>query len=139
MVWFKDYTHILYLTEKKYKLQDGYHFSDRKNNLTIISFYNWRHFTKKTPQYSHRFDLSVNNGLIYLICSLLGEFLHDPKSSPKDYCRNKNTGCIYDYLYEKGYINKGMVDTRICPDCEKKMQLKNANYKVIRAYLDLDF
>jgi hypothetical protein len=93
---------VLLFTEIPY---DNNYFYGSVGNKTIISLFGWDYLT----------NLSRNNGAVYLICTILIQlfdigFPH----------REKNTGCINDFLRDKTGIDICMRCAFMCEKCLKK-------------------
>lgn len=104
------YDKIIVFTDKQY--EDNYFFHTQ-NNTVICSFYGWKYFT----------NLSKSNGIIYFIIDILALELD------ASFRHQKLTGCIYDFLWEKVGIDKGMRDAYICKSCKKRLKGSLSNEK----------
>jgi len=101
----ENYDKIIVFTDKQY--EDNYFFHTQKNTV-ICSFYGWKYFT----------NLSKSNGVIYFIIDILALEID------ASFRHQELTGCIYDFLWEKVGIDKGMRDAIFCNSC--KIRLKNS-------------
>jgi hypothetical protein len=97
--YLKTYSHVFCFTEKPY--DDNYFFHEH-HNISIFTFYGWSSLT----------SLPKTNGLIYFILDYLALDL-----DTSDFRHHEETGCIYDFLWNKDGIDDGMRQARICPNC----------------------
>jgi len=100
----ENYDKIIVFTDKQY--EDNYFFHTQENSV-ICSFYGWKYFT----------NLSKSNGIIYFIIDILALDLYPSIERHQDV-----TGCIYDFLYDKTGIDKGMRETHFCETCQKYLK-----------------
>ncbi len=91
-------------TKRSYK---NHYFLETVASVTIISIKDW-------PQYT---QLPRNNGVVYAMAFMLARKIKDPF----DYCNMP--GCIYNFLKEKGSVDKGMKEGIVCQDCLNKLNL----------------
>jgi len=98
-----NYNKIIVFTNKQY--EDNYFFHT-EDNIVICSFYGWKYFT----------NLSKSNGIIYFIIDILAL---DFDSS---FQHQEATGCIYDFLWDKTGIDKGMRHASFCKNCESHLE-----------------
>jgi len=110
-----NYDKIIVFTDKQY--QDNYFFHTQKNTV-ICSFYGWEYFT----------NLSKSNGIIYFIIDILALEID------ASFRHQELTGCIYDFLWEKVGIDRGMRDAIFCTSCTKRLKnsLSNDKKNVLR-------
>jgi len=110
-----NYDKIIVFTDKQY--QDNYFFHTQKNTV-ICSFYGWEYFT----------NLSKSNGIIYFIIDILALEID------ASFRHQELTGCIYDFLWEKVGIDRGMRDAIFCKSCTKRLKnsLSNDKKNVLR-------
>jgi len=101
----ENYDKIIVFTDKQY--EDNYFFHTQENTV-ICSFYGWKYFT----------NLSKSNGIIYFIIDILALEID------ASFQHQELTGCIYDFLWEKVGIDKGMRNANFCDSC--KIRLKNS-------------
>jgi len=94
--------HIVF-TERRY---DNYYFYDTHEDITIVSFYEWKSLT----------HLPLNNGASFFIAAIIALEID---SSVR---HAEVTGCVYDYLTEKTGVDKGMRDGRVCSSCLNRIQ-----------------
>lgn len=97
--YLKDYSHIFCFTEKPY--DDNYFFHEH-NGLSIVSSYGWSSLT----------SLPKTNGLVYFILAYLLLNL-----DTSDFRHHEETGCMFDFLWNKDGIDDGMRQAKICPTC----------------------
>lgn len=100
---FKVYDRIFCFTDKPY--EDNYFFYEHKL-LSIYSFYAWNELT----------NLPKSNGALYFIIDYLAL-----QVDPTEFRHQKETGCIYDFLWNKDGIDDGMRQAKICPNCLERL------------------
>lgn len=96
---FESYSHIFCFTDKPY--EDNYFFHER-NRISIYTFYGWSSLT----------NLPKTNGLLYFVLAYL--VLHIDTSG---FRHQEETGCMYDFLWNKAGIDDGMRQAKICLNC----------------------
>lgn len=100
------------LTNKPYY---NNYFYEESHDIIVISLYGWNLLT----------DLSIENGLIYFLSNILAQEI-------KGYNDKKyhDTGCIYDFLWDKSKIDISMRQAYICRDCFLNInELKLSKYQ----------
>lgn len=104
-----DFDRIFCFTDKPY--DDNYFFHEYKNT-SIFTFYAWNELT----------DLPIANGILYFINGYLAHII-----DPTGFRHQNETGCIYDFLWNKDGIDDGMRQAKICPNCLDRItpQLKD--------------
>lgn len=86
---------------------DNNYFIDSDTDVVIASFYEWSHLT----------NLPISNGFIGFILGLLANEIQD--DAPR---HEENTGCIYDFLWDKSGIDMRLRGAAICRTCLHRIQ-----------------
>ena len=107
----ENYDKVIVFSDKQY--EDNYFFHTQ-NNIIICSFYGWEYFT----------NLSKSNGIIHFIINILALEIM-PDSIKRE--THEVEGCIYNYLWNKTDIDKGMRDTHFCEDCQNHLNNSLSN------------
>ena len=115
----KDDLFALLLTGKPY--DNNYFFEDR-DNLIIVSFSGWDYLT----------SLPMNNGLVYFVADILSR-----KVDTSYYRHRQNTGCIYDFLWDKTGVDLGMRTSAICPKCLTRIGAQKLSQEQLGMFTDV--
>ncbi|MFH6992429.1 hypothetical protein [Flavobacterium sp. FlaQc-48] len=99
----KEYDKLFCFTDKQYI--DNFFMHD-ENNLAIFSFYDWDYLT----------DLPMSNGTLHFIIYYLALYINRP-----EFRHYENTGCMYDFLYDKSGIDSGMRQAGFCSNCLERI------------------
>ena len=89
---------VLLFTRKPY---DNNYFFEAQGTTVIVSFYAWEKLT----------NLPLSNGVVYFLCDIIlglvdGTLQHD-----------ESTGCMFDFLWNKGDVDLGMRNSFVCRRC----------------------
>lgn len=95
----KAHSSLVIATELPY---DNNYFFDGSDRTTVTSFYEWDQLT----------NLPRINGLLGFVLSMLADNILD--GAPR---HNDNTGCIYDFLWDKTGIDMRLRGGAVCRDC----------------------
>lgn len=95
---------IAIATERPY---NNNYFSDANDRVVIFSFWGWSSLT----------NLPMNNGMVGFIDGLLASDLDADEMRHDD-----NTGCVYDFLWDKRGIDARLRSSVICRDCFGRLQ-----------------
>ena len=98
---------VLIATELPY---DYNYFYESYGGVAIVSFWGWGSLT----------SLPKTNGLVGFIASMLAQRL-DFDENPR---HDENTGCIYDFLWDKRGVDARLRSGVVCRDCFARVRLR---------------
>lgn len=100
----KEHCSIVIATDLQY---DNNYFWDSDTTTVITSFFEWDQLT----------DLSRNNGLVGFVLSILADEFR--KHALR---HDENTGCVYDFLWDKSGIDIRLKGGVVCRSCLSEIQ-----------------
>ncbi len=100
---------------------DNNYFFEPHEYAVIVSFAGWNELT----------DLPITNGLVYFIASIMCDIVGIGET------HQENTGCINDFLWDKGGVNAGMRAAFICGSCAGSFEGDPKMLRDIQKMLDL--
>jgi len=100
---------VLIASELRY---DNNYFWDSDGDVVIASFWGWEWLT----------NLPKTNGMVGFIDSILAQDLDATAH------HDENTGCVYDFLWDKSGIDARLRSGVMCRECFKRVRERASNY-----------